>query len=214
MMKLLALVFFVLSKLAPAAAAAATTGGSTIQGRLEFPDGSAFNATTPVTLNHGEFWTYSKLDGSFIFRNVPAGVHQLDVQSATHHFGAVKIQLLANNNSGEPPKCVEYAYPGAAKKAIEHPVVMTAYATLEYFEKRPAFSIFVILKNPMFLMMAFSVGIMFLMPQMMQGMTDEEKAQMREQMASQQDPTKMLSNLLEGFTGGAEEPAPKKKIKK
>ena len=141
-----------------------------------------------------------------------SGVHQLDVQSATHHFGTVKVQLLAD--AASPPKCVEYAYPGAAKKAIEHPVVMTAYATLEYFEMRPAFSVFVILKNPMFLMMAFSVGMMFLMPKMMEGMTDEEKAQMREQMASQQDPTKLLSNLMEGFTGGAEEPAPKRKIKK
>ena len=205
---------FIFSTLA--AAAVAATSSATIEGRLQFPDGTPFNATTAITLNHGEFRTYSKVDGSFIFRNVPSGVHQLDVQSTTHHFGQVKIQLLDNNGDGtmDPPKCVEYAYPGAAKKAIEHPVTMTAYATFQYFEKRPAFSIFVILKNPMFLMMAFSVGMMFLMPKMMEGLDPEEKARMREQMAAQQDPNKLLSSLFEGFTGGGEEPAPKKKIKK
>ena len=209
-MKLLSLaVYFVLSALAHAAETA------TIEGRLEFPDGSPFNLTVPISLNHGELMTYSKVDGSFIFRNVPAGVHQLDVQSTTHHFGQVKVQLLPDAMAkGEAPKCVEYAYPGAAKKAMEHPVTMTAYATFEYFEKRPAFSFFVILKNPMFLMMAFSVGMMFLMPKMMEGLDPEEKARMREQMAAQQDPNKMLSSLFEGFTGTAEEPAPKRRIKK
>lgn len=184
-----------------------------IEGRLQFPDRTPFNGTAPVTLDHGVYWAYPKIDGSFIFRNIPPGVHILDVQSTTHHFGQVKIQLLEENDM--QPKCVEYAYPGAAKKPLEHPVVMTAYATLEYFEKRPAFSVFSILKNPMFLMMAFSAGMMFLMPKMMEGLDPEEKARMKEQMAMQQDPNKMLSNLFEGFTGGGEsESAPKKKIKK
>jgi len=183
-----------------------------IEGRLQFPDGTPFNATTPVTLDHGQFWAYSKTDGSFIFRNVPPGVHLLDVQSTTHHFGQVKIQLL--EDSMTQPKCVEYAYPGAPKKPVDHPITMTAYATFEYFEKRPAFSIFSIFKNPMFLMMAFSAGMMFLMPKMMEGLDPEEKARMKEQMAMQQDPSKMLNNLFSGFTGEEPEPASKKKIKK
>ena len=199
-----ALAFFTLCVISQAAETA------TIEGRLEYPDGTPFNITTPVTLNHGEQFTYCKVDGSFIFRKVPPGVHQIDVQSTTHHFGQVKIQLL--EESMTDPKCVEYAYPGATKKPIEYPIVMTAYATYEFFEKRPAFSIFAILKNPMFLMMAFSVGMMFLMPKMMEGLDPEEKARMKEQMAAQQDPTKMLSNLFGGF--GEEEPAPKRKIKK
>lgn len=188
--------------------------GATIEGRLQFPDGSPFNCTTPVMINHGEFKTYSRIDGSFTFRNIPPGVHLLDVQSVTHHFGQVKIQLL--EDSMDSPKCVLYAYPGATKKPVDHPISMTAYATFEYFEKRPGFSIFVILKNPMFLMMAVSVGLMVMMPKMMEGLDPEEKARLKEQMAMQQDPNKMMSNLFESFTGAAEEPASSKtkKIKK
>lgn len=114
----------------------------------------------------------------------------------------------------DSPKCVMYAYPGAAKKPVDHPLTVTAYATYEYFEKRPAFSIFVILKNPMFLMMAVSVGLMFMMPKMMEGLDPEEKARLKEQMASQQDPSKMMSNLFESFTGPADAPAPASKTKK
>lgn len=181
-----------------------------IKGRVQFPDGSPFNVTVPVTLNHGEFRTYSKADGSFIFRNVPPGIHQVDVLSTTHHFGQVKVQLLEDSMT---PNCIEYAYPGAPKKTMLHPINMTAYATLEYFEKKPGFSIFAMLRNPMVIMMLFSVGIMFLMPRLMEGLDPEEKARMREQMAAQQDPNKMLSNLFQGFTGETEEPAPRRKIK-
>lgn len=76
----------------PQAARAASSGGAVIEGQLQLPDGSPFNITTPVMLNHGEFTTYSKMDGSFVFRNVPPGVHSLDVQSITHHFGQIKIR--------------------------------------------------------------------------------------------------------------------------
>ena len=173
---------------------------TTIRGRLQYPDKSPFNITTKVTLNHGELTTYCKLgDGcSFELYYVPSGVHQLDVLSTTHHFAQVKIQVLPD---GSEPKCLEYAFPGANKNAVKHPLELTAYATFDYFEQRRGFSIWFILKNPMVLMMAFSVGIMFFMPKMMEGLDPEEKAQMKKQMEMQQDPSKMLSSLWEGMSG-------------
>ncbi|KAL7576986.1 hypothetical protein ACA910_006740 [Epithemia clementina (nom. ined.)] len=174
---------------------------ASIRGRLQYPDKSPFNITTKVTLNHGERTTYCKLhDGcSFEFFDVPPGVHQLDVISTTHHFPQVKIQVPPDN-SGEL-KFVEYAYAGANKNALKPPLELTAYATFDYFEQRRRFSVWFILKNPMVLMMAFSVGLMFFMPKMMEGLDPEEKAQMKKQMEMQQDPSKMLSSLWEGFSG-------------
>jgi hypothetical protein len=180
---------------------------ATLEGRLQFPDGTPFNVTSLVTLNHGDLSTYSKIDGTFQLTSVPPGIHLLEVQSIEYHFGQVKIQLL--KDAMTEPKCVEYMYPGAPKKPIGHPLELVAYATYEYYEKRPAFSFLVILKNPMFLMMAFSVGMMVMMPKMMEGLDPEEKAKLKEQMANQQDPTKMLSSMFEGITGG-EEAKPKK----
>lgn len=105
---------------------------------------------TRVSLNAGEQLTYSRLDGSFAFYNVPPGVHLVDVYSHEFMFSQVKIQLL--EESMDAPKCIEYLYPGANKQPIAHPLVLTAHATYQYFEKRPGFSILALLKNPMLLM--------------------------------------------------------------
>ena len=89
------------------------------------------------------------------------------------------------------PKCIEYLYPGAPKQAIPHPLELTAHASYEYFEPRQGFSLLGILKNPMLLMMLVSVGGMFMMPKMMEGLDPEQKDQMQRQMAMQQDPSKV-----------------------
>lgn len=172
---------------------------TSLEGRLEFGDKRPFNITTRITLNNGEYTTYSRVDGSFIMFEVPPGIHQLDIHSPTYHFGQVKIQLL--EEAMDAPKCLEYAYPGAMKQVLSYPLVLYPHATYEYFEKRRGFSIFSLLKNPMVLMMIFSGGLMFLMPKLMEGMDPEERAQMKKQMEAQQNPTQMFSQMLGDFTG-------------
>ena len=166
---------------------------TSIQGRLRLPDPSSSLNSTRITLNDGRTHnTYTQVDGTFIFHRVPPGVHLLDVQSREHHFSQVKIQLL--EESMDSPKCIEYVYPGAPKQAIPHPLELTAHASYEYYEPRQGFSIFSILKNPMLLMMIVSVGMMVLMPKMMEGLDPEQKEQMQKQMAMQQDPSKVSNN--------------------
>ena len=166
---------------------------TSIQGRLRLPDPSSSLNSTRITLNDGRTHnTYTQADGTFIFHRVPPGVHLLDVQSREHHFSQVKIQLL--EESMDSPKCIEYVYPGAPKQAIPHPLELTAHASYEYYEPRQGFSIFSILKNPMLLMMIVSVGMMVLMPKMMEGLDPEQKEQMQKQMAMQQDPSKVSNN--------------------
>jgi len=104
------------------------------------------------------------------------------------------------------PKCIEYVYPGAPKQAIPHPLELTAHASYEYYEPRQGFTPFSILKNPMLLMMLLSVGGMVLMPKMMEGLDPEQKEQMQKQMAMQQDPSKMLTQMFQDMTGTGEEP--------
>jgi ER membrane protein complex subunit 7 len=159
--------------------------------------------TTKITLNSGEYTTYSRTDGSFVIYNVPPGVHQLDVHSKDYHFGQIKLQLLEESMDA-PPKCLEYAYPGATKKVVPYPLVILARGTYQYFEIKKGFSIFSMLKNPMVLMMLFSVVMMVVMPKMMEGLDPEEKARMKQQMEAQNDPTKMFSQMFGELTGSAE----------
>jgi len=186
---------------------------STIKGYLKLPDGTPLN-TTLVTLNDGSHSSYSSSpDSSFTFHNVPPGIHVLDVHSHEFTFSQIKIQLL--ESSMNEPRAIEYVYPGAPKKTIDHPLQLTAHARFQYFEPRPTFSPFVLLKNPMILMMIFSVGMMVLMPKMMSDLDPEQKEQMKKQMEMQQDPSKMLSQLWGDLKGGNnDDNEDKKKIKR
>jgi hypothetical protein len=179
------------------------TATGTIHGRINRPEAMEklpqLNSTL-ITLNNGEYSTYSAAqDGSFTFHNIPPGVHVLDVHSNIYHFSQIKIQLIPSNDM--EPNCIEYVYPGATKYSIEHPLLLNAHATYDYFEKRPSFSPFRIFKNPMVLMMIVSVGFMVIMPHMMSNLDPEQKEQMKKQMEMQQDPTKMLSQMWSDLSG-------------
>lgn len=182
-----------------------------LEGLLEFPSGvsKVFNITTKITLNNGEYTTYSRRDGSFVIYDVGPGIHQLDIDSKKFHFPQVKIQLL--EESMDTPKCLEYAFPGAPKRALKYPLVINPKGTYQYFEPKKGFSIFGLLRNPMVIMMLFSAGLMVAMPKMMEGLDPEEKARMREQMKNQQDPSAMLSQMWGEMTNAGEEEAPRSK---
>eukprot|EP00545_Synedropsis_sp_CCMP1620_P008049 CAMPEP_0119010714 /NCGR_PEP_ID=MMETSP1176-20130426/5194_1 /TAXON_ID=265551 /ORGANISM="Synedropsis recta cf, Strain CCMP1620" /LENGTH=208 /DNA_ID=CAMNT_0006963427 /DNA_START=68 /DNA_END=694 /DNA_ORIENTATION=+ len=189
---------------------ATATPLGTIEGTLRYPDDTPLMNTTKIALNDGERITYSKPDGSFVFYKVPPGIHLLDVHSYKFNFGQVKIQLL--EDTMDAPKCIEYPYPGAPKQVLKHPLQLKAHAYFQYFEEKKGFSPTSILKNPMMLMMLVSVAMMLLMPKMMENLDPEEREKMQQQMQAQQDPMKMLSNLMGG--GVAEEASKQKKIKK
>eukprot|EP00559_Dactyliosolen_fragilissimus_P007788 CAMPEP_0184862580 /NCGR_PEP_ID=MMETSP0580-20130426/7027_1 /TAXON_ID=1118495 /ORGANISM="Dactyliosolen fragilissimus" /LENGTH=226 /DNA_ID=CAMNT_0027360513 /DNA_START=42 /DNA_END=722 /DNA_ORIENTATION=+ len=198
-------------------ATAATTTGSiptgSIEGRLLQPDGYPLNITR-LTINHGEYSTYTNAVGKFTFHNVGPGVHLLDVHNKYFSFGQVKIQLL--EHSMDSPNCIEYVYPGSQKQPIDYPLTLRPHAKYSYFQKRPGISFLFLLKNPMVIIMIMSVGIMYLMPKMMEGMDDEQKEQMKKQMEMQQnitDPSKMLKQLW-GDMSGEDGNENSKKVKK
>ena len=178
-----------------------------IEGRIEFQGviTKPFNITTKITLNHGEYTTYSRIDGSFVIYDVGPGIHDVTFFSKKYHFPQVKIQLL--EDSMDAPKCLEYTFPGAQKRALKYPLVINPKGSYQYFETKKGFSIFGLLRNPMVIMMLFSGGLMFAMPYMMEGLDPEEKARMKEQMKSQQDPSAMLTQMWGDMTGGGEEEA-------
>jgi len=126
-----------------------------MEGRLQYPDETPFNITTRITVNHGEYTTYSRSDGKFTVPNVSPGIYLIDAHSTTHHFSQVKCQFksqAAAKAEGKPVfSCIEYFYFGGQKhvQPPENMLVLTALATYEYFETKRGFSILSILKNPM-----------------------------------------------------------------
>lgn len=86
----------------------------------------------------------------------------MDVFNHNFHFAQIKCQFLEAEM--EKPYCTEYIYPGAGEIQAAYPLILTALASVEYFEVKRGFSLLAILKNPMILMMLFSVGMMYFMP--------------------------------------------------
>lgn len=211
-----ALRLLLVALLANAVAVLGEKATMTIEGRLQYPDKTPFNTTTRITVNHGEYTTYSRSDGNFTIHDITPGIYLIDVNSPTYHFSQVKCLFKPEAvNEGKPVfSCLEYLYPGAPKQAVTSMLVLNALATYEYFEVKRGFSILSMLKNPMVLMMAFTAGMMFLMPKMMEGMEPEERERMQKQMEMQQNPTKMLGELFGGLTGEPETKSNQKKIKK
>ena len=128
----------------------------TLRGRLQYPDQTPFNVTTHISVNNGEYTTYSRaIDGTFTVPNVPPGIYLVDVHSATHHFSQVKCQFKPDAEAEGKPvySCIEYFYAGAQKvvQAPENLLTITALATYDYFEVKRGFSFASILKNPMVL---------------------------------------------------------------
>lgn len=194
------------------------TTTTTINGKIQLPEtlmrsnnkkgagddnGNNVLPSVLITLNHGEFSTYSTYkEGIFTFPNVPAGVHVLDVHSPKYIFSQIKIQLLPD--AMDDPKCIEYVYPGAPKQILASTnkpgetsfISLTAHGTYDYFEPRPTISVLSLLKNPMIIMMLIGALLMMSMPYMMEGLDEEQKEQMKKQMEVQQDPSKMINSLF------------------
>jgi len=184
-----------------------------IEGFVFLPNGTA-RISTLISLNDGQYKTYSQPDGHFTFYNIPPGVHSLDIHDHQFFFSQVKIQLL--EQSIDSPKCIEYIYPGAVKQAISHPLKLIAHGTFQYFEVRPIFSPWSLLRNPMALLMLFGVIMMFVMPSMMDNLDEDQKKKFKNQMEMQKDPTKLFSSLVSEFTGVGEADASSspKKVKR
>ena len=66
-----------------------------------------------------------------------------------------------------------------------------------YFERRQQMNVLSILQQPMFLMMLFTMGMVFLMPKMMDNMDPEEMKKMQAEMGSG-DPSEAWSKLMGG----------------
>jgi hypothetical protein len=100
-----------------------------------------------------------------------------------HSFPQIKIKVNAEEKI---VNVVEYKYPGAKKSPAEYPLHLYP---IRYYQERPFFSIIgLITGNQMIVMMVFSLGIMAILPKLLQGIDPEVMKQMQEEMNVSADP--------------------------
>ena len=92
---------------------------------------------------------------------------------------------------------------GAKKQDCQYPLRIQPNGQRGYFEQRPQVGLGYILRNPMMLMMLFSVGMMYLMPKMMENMDPEELKKMQEDQERMKK--QMSGGGLASLFGGAKD---------
>ena len=171
-----------------------------------------------VSLNGGEYTTYTLTDGTFHFHNVPAGIYYLDVHAIHLHYPSAKIKVVLDGSVArrkeETPitpegsamtadgtgyiSVVEFKYPGATRLPASYPIVLQAIAPLAYFQPVQKLSILgILLGNPMMVIMLVLGGGMVLMlqnidPETMKEIQAQQKAQ------GQEDPMKQIQKMMNG----------------
>ncbi len=146
-----------------------------------------------LSINGGQIETLSRPDGSFLFTELPAGGYKLEVLSTQLMYP----QYLVEVDEDQSVMVSEMVYHGAKKMPIYQPILIQPLVTYQYFQIRPSFSIWgLITGNPMMVMMAVSMGAMFLLPKMMSGMDPEEMKRIQKEMGTSGDPMEQFQGLL------------------
>eukprot|EP00729_Bicosta_minor_P009377 gene9377-11734_t len=164
-------------------------------GKVEVPqqwtDLSSFLVNTKVMLNSGEqHIAHLRADGTFIFSDLATASYTLHVHSPFFEYDPLRVDVSKKFDNdvrvvkatpehlvgGMPPVPVPY-YPGRG-------ITLQPVRMLKHFVEKPKWSILGMLFQPYFLMMMLPMVMMFIMPKMMEGMDDEQKAEMKKNQAA------------------------------
>lgn len=145
----------------------------TISGRLDesiLPLTTSDFQSTKLTLlapNAAPIDTFLQKNGNFVFSNVSTGSYVLRLQSITltaetdYKIVVFKDQVLVNK-----------LFPGHDWKKdvgpiVDYPIILEPIVRNNYIEEREHFSPFKMLKSPMVLLTILSLGLVFVMPKIM-----------------------------------------------
>ncbi|KAJ3340055.1 hypothetical protein HDU93_007397 [Gonapodya sp. JEL0774] len=159
-----------------------------VKGRLFIPDtrdvAGVIGVEAEVTLDFGRYRGGIRRDGSFVIRDVPSGIYILEVDSTTHAFDKLWVEVDTVEGSVRASQYFPATeYDPSPKRMVPYPIELTAKGQFDYFQVREGFNWMGMLQNPMMLMAVASIGMVYLLPKMMEGIPPEELAASREAQA-------------------------------
>ncbi|XRB22347.1 ER membrane protein complex subunit 7 [Pseudoscourfieldia marina] len=143
-----------------------------------------------LLINSGERRSTVPLkDGSFTLLDVAPGIHILEVAAPGYRFPRLRVEMSARHAGKFRAALVENH-----RNILPLPLTVHPMGAVQFFEPRPQFfSLATLYRNPMILLMGFSLVMLFVMPKMMENMDEEQKKELQERMANQPSLTDMLS---------------------
>jgi hypothetical protein len=153
--------------------------GFVVEGRVkvEVMRGKGLGKLTnmKVVLNGGEQVSFVRQqDGSFLFEDVPAGTHLLEVVAPGYFFSPVRVDVSSRLAGQIRASYVEGPH------RVSDALVLEPRQEENYYEVREPFSLLGLLKSPMGMMIGFMVVCVFLLPMLMDSIDPEEMKRLQE----------------------------------
>eukprot|EP00842_Homolaphlyctis_polyrhiza_P006804 jgi/Hompol1/712/HPOL_002412-RA len=149
---------------------------------LALPDILNLPVDTKVTINNGEYVSHVDADGEFYFPNIREGSHLLQVISQIHDFP--KIRLDINGKIVRASLTATGLSWSRHGRFVEVPLELEPLGSFSFFKEREQFSFMSLLSNPMLLMSAGGMAVVFLLPKLNEMIDKEalerEKQELRE----------------------------------
>ncbi|XP_032803492.2 endoplasmic reticulum membrane protein complex subunit 7 [Petromyzon marinus] len=149
-----------------------------------------------VLVEGGEYVGLLRTDGSFTVHNVPSGSYVVEVASPSFKFDPVRVDITTKGKI----RARKLNYIKSSEVVpMPYPLRMRAFGTPNYFMKRETWKWTDFLFNPMVLMMALPLLIVFLLPKVM-NTNDPEMRKEMEQSMNMLTPNKDLPDVSELMT--------------
>lgn len=187
-----------------------TRGTARFDGQIGNIDRGDVAATVGrVVLNSGEQVVYTRPDGSFTLFKLTPGVHTVDIAFGVFAVPQIRLDVSRRTTNGrasvvatanDGSNAVLQTFGGDDDARV---TVIPAVARHVFFVPREQMNVLAILKQPMVLMMLFTVGLGWLMKQMPQ---DEVRQQMREMTEQMQKGKDAVASLQGGAGPAAAQP--------
>jgi len=154
-----------------------------VEGSIRLPSPTLLRSLhqTRVQLNSGDYSADVRNNGQFIIHSVPAGSYILELVSIDYVFPLYKVDIsvkVKNKISVSLHTPNSALNPGLPFTKTSYPLQISPISSANYFQLREGFSLSSLLKQPMALMMVFTLVMVVLMPRMMGNMNEKEKEEM------------------------------------
>ncbi|KAK9235499.1 hypothetical protein V1525DRAFT_427787 [Lipomyces kononenkoae] len=143
-----------------------------------------FSPSTEVVLRSAEakYKTYVRADGtSFVFLNVTAGSYALSVNSAEHVFPTLRVDVATADVEvflTHPGN--EWSFKGPRQP---YPIELRPFGPAVYYQYREGFNVLKLFKNPMLMISLLTLGMVFVLPKIMDSMDPEQLKEIQQEQA-------------------------------
>lgn len=175
------------------------SSAATIRGRVDL-SGSSLPVSVRLNARH---YAFVRSDGTFVFRDVSSGTHELTVLDPKREFTRATVEIDSAQNVVKILEWFPSQAQGQGPQARLVPqLVVRSLGEVDYFEKRQTVSVMSFFANPMMLMLGVTLVMGMAMPKLMEGMDPEELKRVNKDMANQRnilsDPAAAFSNRIAG----------------